>query len=121
MTHRFVDTHCHFDFPPFTGDEVPSIDRAARAGVDAIIVPAIEAAYFERVLDLAIKIELVLRWMRRRRRRLPPSLLRSFGGTSCPAGIRTSRYHSKAVPEAISRPIVTFSFIERSSRRLTLR
>lgn len=53
MTHRFVDTHCHFDFPPFTGDEMPSIDRAARAGVDAIIVPAIEAAYFERVLDLA--------------------------------------------------------------------
>ena len=53
MTHRFVDTHCHFDFPPFIGDEVPSIDRAARAGVDAIIVPAIEAAYFERVLDLA--------------------------------------------------------------------
>ncbi|HDR2708089.1 TatD family hydrolase [Enterobacter mori] len=53
MTHRFVDTHCHFDFPPFTGDEVPSIERAARAGVDAIIVPAIEAAYFERVLDLA--------------------------------------------------------------------
>lgn len=53
MTHRFVDTHCHFDFPPFTGDEVPSIDRAARAGVDAIIVPSIEAAYFERVLDLA--------------------------------------------------------------------
>jgi len=53
VTHRFVDTHCHFDFPPFIGDEVPSIDRAARAGVDAIIVPAIEAAYFERVLDLA--------------------------------------------------------------------
>lgn len=53
MTHRFVDTHCHFDFPPFTGDEVPSIDRAARAGVDAIIVPAIEATYFERVLELA--------------------------------------------------------------------
>jgi len=53
VTHRFVDTHCHFDFPPFTGDEVPSIERAARAGVDAIIVPAIEAAYFERVLDLA--------------------------------------------------------------------
>ncbi len=38
---------------PFTGDEVPSIDRAALAGVDAIIVSAIEAAYFERVLDLA--------------------------------------------------------------------
>lgn len=53
MTHRFIDTHCHFDFPPFTGDEAQSIERAARAGVKAIVVPAIEAAYFDRVLDLA--------------------------------------------------------------------
>ncbi|MGS4772298.1 hypothetical protein ACN4GD_21105, partial [Klebsiella pneumoniae subsp. pneumoniae] len=21
MTHRFIDTHCHFDFPPFAADE----------------------------------------------------------------------------------------------------
>ncbi|MEX8814244.1 hypothetical protein AB8E22_21635, partial [Salmonella enterica] len=20
MSWRFIDTHCHFDFPPFTGD-----------------------------------------------------------------------------------------------------
>lgn len=53
MTHRFVDTHCHFDFPPFTGNEEQSIERAAQAGVQAIIVPAIEAAYFDRVQDLA--------------------------------------------------------------------
>ena len=53
MTHRFVDTHCHFDFSPFTGNEEQSIDRAAQAGVQAIIVPAIEAAYFDRVQDLA--------------------------------------------------------------------
>lgn len=53
MTHRFIDTHCHFDFPPFTGDETHSIARAAQAGVGAIIVPAIEAAYFDRVLELA--------------------------------------------------------------------
>ncbi|WP_137849641.1 TatD family hydrolase [Enterobacter sp. 2VL] len=53
MTHRFIDTHCHFDFPPFTGDEMHSIARAAQAGVGAIIVPAIEAAYFDRVLELA--------------------------------------------------------------------
>ena len=51
--HCFVDTHCHFDFPPFTGDEEQSIARAAEAGVQAIIVPAIEAANFERVLNLA--------------------------------------------------------------------
>jgi Tat protein secretion system quality control protein TatD with DNase activity len=50
---RFVDTHCHFDFPPFTGDEEQSIAKAAEAGVQAIIVPAIEAANFERVLNLA--------------------------------------------------------------------
>lgn len=53
MTYRFVDTHCHFDFPPFTGDEVPSIARAADAGVQAIIVPSTEAANFTRVLELA--------------------------------------------------------------------
>lgn len=53
MTFRFVDTHCHFDFPPFTGSEAQSIQQAARAGVQAIIVPAIEAANFSRVLDLA--------------------------------------------------------------------
>ncbi|MDU3303615.1 MAG: metal-dependent hydrolase, partial [Enterobacter ludwigii] len=27
MTYRFIDTHCHFDFPPFTGDEEQSITR----------------------------------------------------------------------------------------------
>lgn len=53
MTFRFVDTHCHFDFPPFTGNETQSIAQAAKAGVQAIIVPAIEAANFKRVLDLA--------------------------------------------------------------------
>ncbi|HDR2526927.1 TatD family hydrolase [Enterobacter ludwigii] len=53
MTYRFIDTHCHFDFPPFTGDEEQSITRAAQAGVEAIIVPAVEAAYFERVMDLS--------------------------------------------------------------------
>ena len=53
MTYRFVDTHCHFDFPPFSGNEEQSIDRAAQAGVQAIIVPAIEAAHFDRVQDLA--------------------------------------------------------------------
>ena len=53
MTHRFVDTHCHFDFPPFSGDETQSIERAAQAGIHAMIVPAIEVDRFERVLDLA--------------------------------------------------------------------
>ncbi|HGP4138337.1 TPA: TatD family hydrolase [Enterobacter roggenkampii] len=55
MMHRFVDTHCHFDFPPFTGDEEQSIAKAAEAGIQAIIVPSVEAAYFSRVLDLSTR------------------------------------------------------------------
>jgi len=49
----FYDTHCHFDFPPFLGNERESIARAAEAGVTKIIVPAVEAQYFQRVSKLA--------------------------------------------------------------------
>lgn len=49
----FIDTHCHFDFPPFTGHETESLARAAEKGVRQIIVPAIEADNFARVLALA--------------------------------------------------------------------
>jgi len=50
---RFTDTHCHFDFPPFAGDERASIARAAEAGVERIIVPAVEASRFARIVSLA--------------------------------------------------------------------
>ena len=53
MICRFIDTHCHFDFPPFSGDEEASLQRAAQAGVGKIIVPATEAANFARVQALA--------------------------------------------------------------------
>lgn len=53
MTYRFIDTHCHFDFPPFTGNETASLARAASAGVEKIIVPAISAGRFSTVLSLA--------------------------------------------------------------------
>lgn len=53
MSFRFTDTHCHFDFPPFAGDETASIARADDAGVERIIVPAIAARYFDRVCHLA--------------------------------------------------------------------
>lgn len=48
------DTHCHFDFPPFTGDESASLALAAASGVQKIIVPAIAEEYFARVVDLAL-------------------------------------------------------------------
>ncbi|ARJ41243.1 metal-dependent hydrolase [Pantoea alhagi] len=50
---RFIDTHCHFDFPPFTGHEEESLSRAAQAGVEKIIVPAVDATRFALVLQLA--------------------------------------------------------------------
>ena len=53
MSFRFIDTHCHFDFPPFQDDEAQSIARAAQAGVERIIVPAIGSQYFARVMALA--------------------------------------------------------------------
>ncbi|PIJ52415.1 metal-dependent hydrolase, partial [Erwinia sp. OLMDLW33] len=53
MTMRFVDTHCHFDFPPFVGDEAASLARAAAAGVDKIIAVAVPAQRFAGVLALA--------------------------------------------------------------------
>ncbi|WP_312269484.1 TatD family hydrolase [Pseudescherichia sp.] len=59
MTQRFIDTHCHFDFPPFTGNEAQSLVKASAAGVEAVIVPAVEAAHFSRVLALAERFEAV--------------------------------------------------------------
>ena len=49
----FVDTHCHFDFPPFSEHESDSLQQAAAAGVEKIIVPAVAASRFQRVLSLA--------------------------------------------------------------------
>lgn len=53
MSVTFYDTHCHFDFPPFSGDESGSIVRAEAAGVTKIIIPAVEALCFQRIVDLA--------------------------------------------------------------------
>ncbi|QDY43012.1 TatD family hydrolase [Candidatus Pantoea soli] len=50
---RFIDTHCHFDFPPFVDDAENSIARAAQAGVEKIIVPSVDASRFARVSQLA--------------------------------------------------------------------
>ncbi|BFO08146.1 metal-dependent hydrolase [Serratia rubidaea] len=53
MSLRFTDTHCHFDFPPFSGHEADSLRRAAAAGVERIIVPSVTADRFARVMQLA--------------------------------------------------------------------
>ena len=50
---RFIDTHCHFDFPPFVDDATQSIARAAQSGVERIIVPSVDASRFALVSQLA--------------------------------------------------------------------
>ena len=50
---QFVDTHCHFDFPPFSGNESESLELAYAQGVRSIIVPTISAQRFQQVLELA--------------------------------------------------------------------
>jgi TatD DNase family protein len=52
---HFVDTHCHFDFPPFTGAEAESLHLAQQSGVRDIIVPAVTADRFHGILSLAKK------------------------------------------------------------------
>ncbi|PHM70645.1 TatD family hydrolase [Xenorhabdus kozodoii] len=49
----FIDTHCHFDFPPFAGDEIASLQQARQMGVEKMIVPTIGQMNFQRVSVLA--------------------------------------------------------------------
>ncbi|WP_232091073.1 TatD family hydrolase [Salmonella enterica] len=50
MSWRFIDTHCHFDFPPFTGDERASIQRGLERALKKSIRAGDEAAALSRVL-----------------------------------------------------------------------
>lgn len=49
----FVDTHCHFDFPPFIHDIEDSFLHAAKVGVTDIIIPSVGIENLERVYLLA--------------------------------------------------------------------
>ncbi|MEQ9997851.1 TatD family hydrolase [Pectobacterium versatile] len=51
--YRFIDTHCHFDFPLFYDDAPESLRLAQDAGVERIIIPAVASQHFERVLTLS--------------------------------------------------------------------
>ncbi|NUF49412.1 TatD family hydrolase [Gilliamella sp. ESL0250] len=49
----FIDTHCHFDFPPFTDYLADSIAKIRQADIIGLIIPAVSANYFDTVLQLA--------------------------------------------------------------------
>jgi TatD DNase family protein len=52
-----IDTHCHLDASEFDGDRLEVIERARRAGVAAIVIPAVARGNFEMVRDLAWSFE----------------------------------------------------------------
>ncbi|SPJ32623.1 TatD family hydrolase [Kushneria phyllosphaerae] len=57
MTSPFVDTHCHFDFPPFHGDETRSLQLAREAGIEKIIAVGVAADRFAGVMALAERFD----------------------------------------------------------------
>ncbi|ART62989.1 TatD family hydrolase [Kushneria marisflavi] len=57
MRPTFVDTHCHFDFPPFHGDETRSLQLAQEAGIEKIIAVGVSAERFAGVMSLAERFD----------------------------------------------------------------
>ena len=49
----FVDTHCHLDAPEFRGEAMDVRGRARSAGVCHCVIPAVSAAQFDVVRELA--------------------------------------------------------------------
>lgn len=48
-----IDTHCHLDAAEFDADRPEVVERARRAGVRGIVIPAVCAGNFQVVRDLA--------------------------------------------------------------------
>lgn len=48
-----LDTHCHLDADAFDLDRAAVIERAQQAGLSAIVIPAVHAANFKQVRELA--------------------------------------------------------------------
>ncbi len=49
----WLDSHCHLDAEEFDGDRNEVVERARAAGVNMMLIPAVEAATFQRVSAIA--------------------------------------------------------------------
>ncbi len=49
----WIDTHCHLDAPEFDADRPSVVQRARAAGVHQLVLPAVAAAHFDTVRELA--------------------------------------------------------------------
>ena len=56
---RLTDTHCHLYFKNYQGDLEDVIDRAKEAGVERILVPAIDLESSREVIDLIEKYDFI--------------------------------------------------------------
>lgn len=52
----WIDTHCHLDAPEFDTDRDEVVARARAAGVQGLLIPAVERSNFEAVRELANRI-----------------------------------------------------------------
>jgi TatD DNase family protein len=52
-----IDTHCHLDADEFASDRSLVIGRAVAAGVQSILIPAVQAANFDTVRKLAHSVD----------------------------------------------------------------
>ncbi|MBL8363429.1 MAG: TatD family hydrolase [Rubrivivax sp.] len=49
----WIDSHCHLDAPEFDADRDAVVQRAREAGVQRLLLPAVAAAHFDAVRQLA--------------------------------------------------------------------
>ena len=56
---RFIDSHCHLDFPPFNTAFAETLALATAVGVEKIIAVAVTAQRFEQVMALAEQADMV--------------------------------------------------------------